>query len=454
MLIINGKIVSPDRVFKGNIRITDGRIEAVDENLEPGNEKVIDASGKYILPGGVDVHTHMGLDTGDAVAVDDFYTGTAAALRGGTTAIVDHMGFGPPGCPLDYQLDIYHSMADGNAAVDYSFHGVIQHVDDDVLEKMELLKERGLSSFKIYTTYSYSLSDSDIFKVLKRAAELDLVICAHPEDDGMINRFTDDLAEKGHLTPEYYPESRPPACEAAAVRRLASIAEKTEGAKLYIVHVSSKEALAEIIEARRRGLGNIYAETCPQYLFLDDSMYKRKDSLKYILSPPLRDRTNNNILFRAVKNNDIQNVATDHCPFNYKVEKQRGISDFRKCPKGLPSVQLRMPLMISRALDRIDITLSDVAGSCCEKPARIFGIYPRKGALLPGSDADLVIVDPESEWTVSRSDLIENVDYTPYENIRIRGKIEKVFLRGKLYDEKTPAVRGEGKFLKRGLSML
>ncbi len=211
------------------------------------------------------------------------------------------MGFGPEGCSLDHQLNYYHKLADNKAVIDYSFHGVIQHVDEDVLAKMELLKERGLSSYKIYTTYNYSLSDNDIYKVMKRASELDLVICAHPEDDGMIKSYTEKLEKEGNLNFKYYPESRPASCEAAAVKRLAAIAEEIGGVKLYIVHVSSKEALNEIKKSRERGYKTIYAETCPQYLFLNDSLYSESDGVKYILSPPLRDISNNEILFRAVK---------------------------------------------------------------------------------------------------------------------------------------------------------
>ena len=450
MVIKNGKLVSSESVFERDIRIRGGKITSVEENITPGSdEEVIEASGRYILPGGVDVHTHMNLDTGDAVASDDFYTGTAAALKGGTTTVIDHMGFGPPGCALDHQLDYYHTIADGKAAVDYSFHGVIQHVDDDVLEKMGTLRERGLTSYKIYTTYNYSLSDNDIFKVLKRASELDLVVCVHPEDDDMLKSFENGLRRKGCLGAEYYPESRPAACEASAVKRLAEIALKIPGVRLYIVHVSSKEALDEVIRARKNGLDSIIAETCPQYLYLDDSLYKKDDALKYVLSPPLREKSNNEVLFKALKNNDIQTLATDHCPFNYSVEKQRGRDDFTKCPRGLPSVQLRMSLMISRALENRDLTLNDVVRVCCENPARIFGIYPEKGCLLPGTDADLLLLDPYSEWTVHHSGLIENVDYSPYENISLKGKIEKVVFRGKVYDSRTEAVIGGGRFLLR-----
>ena len=448
MVIKNGKLVTADSVFESDIRISSGKITSVGESIIPfADEEVMEASGRYILPGGVDVHTHMNLDTGDALASDDFYTGTAAALKGGTTTIIDHMGFGPPGCALDHQLDYYHSIADGKAAVDYSFHGVIQHVDDDVLERMGTLRERGLTSYKIYTTYNNSLSDSDIFKVLKRASELDLVVCAHPEDDDMLKKFEDDLRKKGCTSAEYYPESRPAVCEASAVKRLAEIALKIPGVRLYIVHVSSKEALAEVIRARGNGLDSIIAETCPQYLYLDDSLYKRDDALKYVLSPPLREKSNNELLFKALKNNDIQTLATDHCPFNYSTEKQRGRDDFSKCPRGLPSVQMRMSLMISRALENKDLSLNDVVRVCCENPAKIFGIYPEKGCLLPGTDADLLLLDPSPEWTVHHSGLIENVDYTPYEGLSIKGRIEKVVFRGKVYDSEAEAVRGEGRFL-------
>ena len=452
MIIKNGKIVTAENIIKSDIKIYKGKIISIEKDIPVSDETVIDAEGRFILPGGVDVHTHMSLDTGDAVAVDDFYTGTAAALKGGTTTVIDHMGFGPEGCPPDYQLDRYHELADSKAAADYSFHGVIQHVDDNVLEKMERLIERGLVSYKIYTTYSFALSDYDIRRVLEKAAELGLVVCVHPEDDAMLSRFTEDLKKRGCLTAEYYPQSRPVVCEAEAVKRIIGIAEKIPGVKLYFVHISSKEPLDEIIKARKRGVKTIYAETCPQYLFLDNSLYSHEDALKYILSPHLRDRSNNDLLFQAVKNRDIQTVATDHCPFNYMTEKQRGKDDFTKCPKGLPSVQLRMALMISRALKNIDITLNDVVRTCCENPARIFGIYPEKGILEEGSDADIIIVNPDLEEAVHHADLIENVDYTPYENISLRGMIETVIRNGEIADRSGKPERGSGRFLIRKIT--
>jgi dihydropyrimidinase len=454
MIIKNGNIVTADEIIRKDIKIKDGIIVSVEKNIPATNEadeEIIDALGRYILPGGIDVHTHMNLDTGDGVAVDDFYTGTAAALAGGTTTIIDHMGFGPKGCTLDHQLKAYHRLADGKAVIDYSFHGVIQHVDEDVLEKMGTLIESGLTSYKIYTTYSYSLSDEDIYKVLKRSAELALVVCVHPEDDEMLKCYTEGLRKQGHLTAEYYPMSRPSVCEAEAVKRLIAIAESIPGVMLYFVHISSKEALDEIIKARER-CAVFFSETCTQYLYLDDSLYSREDALKYILSPPLRDKSNNSLLFRAIRDGDIQTVATDHCPFNYKTEKQSGKNDFTKCPKGLPGVQLRMSLMISRALKNIDITLNDVVRTCCENPARIFGIYPKKGNINPGSDADIIIVNPDKRFTIHHEDLIENVDYTPYENIELQGEIEKVILKGKIAETGENIKNCSGKFLIRNIN--
>lgn len=456
MIIKNGRIVTAEEISRKDIKIKDGKILSVEKDIpvsDEADDEVIDASGRYILPGGVDVHTHMNLDTGDGVAVDDFYTGSQAALAGGTTTIIDHMGFGPAGCSLDHQLNAYHRLAAGKAVIDYSFHGVIQHVDEDVLKKMETLIEKGLTSYKIYTTYSYSLSDDDIYKVLKRSAELGLVVCVHPEDDEMLKSYTDDLRKHGHMTAQYYPMSRPPVCEAEAVKRLIGIGENIPGVLLYFVHISSKEALGEIINAREKGSCSVFfSETCTQYLYLDDSLYSREDALKYMLSPPLRDKSNNSLLFRAIREGDIQTVATDHCPFNYKTEKQSGKNDFTKCPKGLPGVQLRMSLMISRALKNIDITLNDVVRTCCENPARIFGIYPKKGNINPGSDADIIIVNPDKRFTVHHEALIENVDYTPYENIELQGKIEKIVLKGKIVETGNNIKNCSGEFLIRNIN--
>jgi dihydropyrimidinase len=427
-------------------------IAAVGAFEAPEGATIINAEGKYLLPGGVDAHTHMDLDVGIARASDDFYTGTVAAACGGTTTIIDHMAFGPKGCALGHQVGVYHELA-RPAVIDYGFHGVLSHVDGDVLGDMErLLASDGISSYKAYMTYDGMLRDDALLRVLRRAKELGIVVCAHCENDAVIRFLREELLARGHTQPRYHPISRPPSCEAEAVWRFLMLARAAGEPAVYVVHLSSALGLEALRLARRSGQRNVYAESCPQYLLLDDRLYgDDQEGLKYIMSPPLRAQEDLAALWGAAKSGDIDAIATDHCPFFFQTQKQLGARDFTKAPGGAPGVETRMQLLFSEGFMRGRLTLSDVVRMTSTRPAEIFGIGDRKGDIAVGKDADLVLFDPERAGTIAHAALHEHVDYTPYEGRAYRGAPVMTIARGEIIAENgvCTAQKGRGRYLKR-----
>ncbi len=351
-LIKNGIIVTSGDTFKGDIYIKNGIITKIGMDLIEDADEIIDAHGKYVIPGGVDVHTHLNLDVGIAVATDDFYTGTVAAACGGTTSIVDHLAFGPKGCDLHHQINLYHNYAKGNAVIDYGFHGVIQHVNDNILQELEDLSCEGITSNKVYLTYDYKLSDLEIFKVLMKSKEIGILTAVHPENNDMVNYLRQYYSNNGFTSPIYHAKSRPVCCEGESINRMLNIANVAGDSPLYIVHLSCKLGLDYIKMAIDRGQKNIFTETCPQYLFLDESRYngKNNEGLKYIMSPPLREESNQDALWKGIQDGYIQVIATDHCPFNFSIEKQLGKDDFTKCPSGVPGIETRISLIFSEGV--------------------------------------------------------------------------------------------------------
>ena len=452
LLVKGGFVVTENTEETCDILCSGEKIKQIGKDLSAPDAETINAVGMIVIPGGVDVHTHFCLDTGTAVVSDDFYTGTLAAAWGGTTTIVDHPAFGPAGCSLDHQIKKYHELAKGQAVIDYGFHGVVQYVDKDVLSMMETLVENGITSYKVYTTYSYMLSDDDLFRILERAGELKALIAVHPENDGVINHLKEKFRSEGKLSPHYHPLSRPAVCEAEAVNRLILLAKMAKDAPLYFVHLTNDLALDFIINARERGQKNIYAETCPQYLFLDESLYNLPgdEGLKYIMCPPLRTAADREALWQGLKA-DIDTVGTDHCPFFFETQKIMGKDDFIKCPSGVPGVEERIPLLYSEGVAKKRISLRRFAELCCSTPAKLFGLYPQKGVIKEGSDADIVIIDPEKRVTLGLSNLHANVDYTAYEGFELKGYPVCTISRGEviIQDGTASARQGRGKFVKR-----
>jgi dihydropyrimidinase len=457
LLIKNGLVVTENSEMVCDILCEGEKIVQIGSQPEggllPSDAETIDAAGKIVIPGGVDVHTHLNLDVGFAVASDDFYTGTVAAACGGTTSIVDHPGFGPAGCSLYHQIQIYHDLAGGKAVIDYGFHGVLQHVDDNVLAMMETLAGEGISSLKLYLTYGFKISDADAFRVLRRAKELGVLITVHPENDGVINLLREEYRAAGKTGAEFHPLSRPAECEAEAINRMALFARIAGDAPLYIVHLTNALGLEFIEAARRRGQKNLWLETCPQYLFLDESRYSlgNNEGLKYVMCPPLRSPADNAALWMGL-NSGIDVVGTDHCPFFFETQKLMGKDDFTKCPSGAPGIEERIPLMYG-AVASGKLTLRRFTDLCCANPAKIFGLYPRKGVIAKGSDADIVIIDPEKRRTISHNMLHSNVDYSAYEGISVQGWPVCTISRGEVIarDGEFCGKAGRGKFLQRAV---
>ena len=397
-IVKNGKIVSPSETYEADLCIENGVISCIGTNLEQkfasDEVQVIDAAGKYVLPGGVDVHTHMDLDVGFSRAVDDFYDGTVAAACGGTTSIVDHMAFGPAGCNLHHQLNEYHRLADDKAVIDYGFHGTVQHVNDEILDELESMVEDGVPSVKVYLTYGFKINDDGVLEVLKRMKELNGITAFHCENHDVVEHLKKVYSESGKTAPIYHAKSRPNIAEAEAVRRVLYLAKLAGDAPVYIVHLSCKESLEAVEEARKARQKNIFVETCTQYLTMTEEKYKDEDGLKYIMSPPLRTDADREALWKGLENGEIQIVATDHCPFNYGIEKQMGkdIAD----------------QMIAKGADLLFIYANKVGLGCIESAkengAKVIGFSENQNQI----DSDTVVASVEFDfgaiykWTISQ----------------------------------------------------
>ncbi len=458
-MIKNGVVVSDTGSRKADVLTEGETIRAVAPDLSAEDALVIDAEGKLVLPGAVDVHTHMDLDVGFDRSCDTFFSGTVAAACGGTTTIVDHMAFGPQGCYPWHQVEEYHRLADHEAVIDYGFHGVLQDkADETVLSQMrEIAEKEGITSFKLYLTYDRMLQDKDVFTVLDFAAETGILITVHCENDGIVNSLRDRFGKEGKLSAAYHPKSRPAQAEAEAVNRLLYLAECAGEAPVYIVHLSGKAGLREVLHAKEAGRKHFGAETCPQYLILDESLYNDpKEGLKAIMSPPLRSGSDREALWDALADGILDTVATDHCPFTFEKQKQRGASDFRLCPNGAPGVEERLLLMYSEGCAKKRISLPGLVGALCTNPAKLFGLYPKKGILSPGSDADIVLFDPGYKGVLSRKNLHGNADYTCYEGLETTGRVETVIQRGRIIVKNNEFIgsKGDGRYLKRSLSSL
>ena len=421
-LIRNGTIVTAADTIRADLLIDGGVIAEIGPGLDHPDAHLIDAAGYYVLPGGVDVHTHLNLEANGVKVGDGFFVGSASAAFGGTTCVVEHPGFGPGGCSLLHQVDRYRANALGQSVVDYGLHAVFQHVDETILDGLADLAEKGVSSAKIYLTYDGRLHDHEILKVLDRTRGLGIVAAFHAENDAIISFLRDKLRAEGKRAPIYHALSRPDYCEAEAINRILRLAEAAGGVRVYIVHVSTALGLQAIEEGRRRGL-TVYAEVCPQHLLLDDSCYLEPEhgGLKYIMAPPARKKEDCAALWNGLATGSIDVVATDHCSFNFADKLALGKEDFSRCPGGIPGVETRFPLIFSEGVLKGRLSLNRFVDAVSTAPARIMGLYPRKGILAPGSDADVVILDPEHEKIITPGNLYHNADYSPYEGMQVRG---------------------------------
>lgn len=452
-IIRNGYVVDHEGVRKGDLLIENGKIVEMGEHLDGKDARVIEAEGKYVFPGAVDVHTHFDLQAGMHRAVDDFYQGTVAAACGGTTTIVDHMAFGPAGCTLQQRVEEYHGLADGKAVVDYGFHGVLQHVTDDILEEMEHLMKEGIPSFKAYMTYDYRLTDEEILRVMESVKKAGGVLTVHAENHETIEKLKKEFVAKGKTDAIYHAKSRPNASEADAVARLLALSAKADYPNLYLVHISAKESLEEIRRAKRKGAKNVFVETCIQYLYLTEDRYLLPggEGLKYVMSPPLRKWDDVYALWEGIREGLVQVVGTDHCPFRFETKLEYGAKDFTKCPNGGPGVEERMRVLFTEGVMKNRISPQRFVEVSTLNPAKIMGMYPEKGNLRPGADADLVLIDAGKTGILSAKNLHGNAGYSLYEGYEYQGEIELVMQRGKILvkDGKFIGERGDGKFLVR-----
>ena len=334
---------------------------------------------------------------------------------------------------------------------DYGIHGVFQDINEDILKETEVMMEDGVSSFKMYLTYDYKLEDADALKVLQKLKEIGGITTVHCENDAIIHYLRDKFVSEGKKEAKYHPQSRPPYCEVEAVDRMIALAKAAGKAPLYIVHVSAKESVDLIREARKAG-DTVFGETCPQYLVLDESRYDDpEEGLKFILSPPLRAKEHQAAIWEGIKDGTLQVIATDHCSFDYHGDKQNGKDDFTKCPNGAPGVETRMPIVFSEGVSKGRMSLNKFAAVTSTNPAKIFGMYPKKGVLAVGSDADIVLMNPDMEVTITKNILHENVDYTPYEGIKVKGWPVMTMVRGQVVveNERLQVPLGFGRYIYR-----
>jgi dihydropyrimidinase len=455
-LIRNGQIVTAVDNYQADI-LVDGAVVAVignDLSSIIGNpDRTIDATGKLVIPGGIDPHTHMDLPFGGTSAADDFETGTRAAALGGTTTIVD-FAVQYHGQSLNQALDVWFAKADGKACIDYGFHMIVTDLPDQRLPELKTLINQGISSFKLFMAYPgvFLVDDGTIFKAMTAAGEYGGLICMHAENGVIIDVLVKRALAEGKTAPKYHALTRPTKAEAEGVHRAIAIAEMAHS-PVYIVHLSCYDALKEVQAARDMGLP-AFAETCPQYLFLDHSYYEQDgfEGAKYVMTPPLRDKSNQEELWKGLRGNDLQVISTDHCPFCFKEQKELGRDDFSKIPNGGPGVEHRMSLIYDGGVAQKRIGLNRFVELTSTAAAKIFGMFPKKGTIAVGSDADIVIFDPDAEQTISAKTHHMRVDYSAYEGRKVRGVTETVLSRGNVIVEKGQfkGAAGSGKFLKRG----
>jgi len=449
-LIKNGTVVTATETVEADVLVEHERVVLIGLSLEAEADRTIDASGRYVMPGGIDPHTHMDLPFGGSFCSDDFATGTRAAAFGGTTTIVD---FALQGTDegLRPGLDLWLEKAE-KAYTDFGLHMIVKRIDDQVLKEMDQLVGEGVTSFKLFMAYPgvFMLDDGSIFRAMQRAADSGALIMMHAENGGPIDVLVQQYLAEGKTDPMWHGRSRPSSMEGEAVHRVFKLAELA-GTPAYIVHLSSRDALNAVREARDRGLP-AFAETCPQYLYLseDDMARPGFEGAKFVCSPPLRPADHQEDLWKGLQAGDLQLVATDHAPFNYVGQKDLGVGNFAKIPNGLPSVEDRFTLIFQGVHDG-RISLSRFVELVATAPAKMFGLYPRKGTIAPGSDADIVVFDPNHERVLSAQTHHMNVDYSCFEGMKVRGLPELVMQRGRVLVENGQfhGSEGQGQFVRR-----
>lgn len=455
-IIKNGFVVTSKENRQADILIKNGKIHTIGENLTDPSAKIIDAANMLVMPGGVDVHTHLDMPFMGTKSSDDFQTGTIAAAFGGTTSIIDYV---VPGRwdNLKRAVNKWHKKAQNKAVIDYGFHVAITPPAHKAIKEFEYLVEAGITSIKCFLAYKNSLmmDDAGLYELLEAAKKHKILVNVHAENGEVIDYLTKKYLKEDKIEPIYHAYSRPPELEGEAVSRVLKLSGMTK-TPVYFVHLSSRDAIREIKQAKRNKQ-KAFAETCPQYLLLSENKYfeKKFQGAKYVISPPLRRMKHISYLRNALQKGDIDTVATDHCPFNFDPQKLRGVDNFTKIPNGIPGIEVRMPLMYNEMVVKMGMDLSKFVEINCTKPAKLFGMK-QKGDIKPGKDADIAIWNPDLIWKIKNKKLHENVDYTPYEDFVVTGKPVTVLSRGEVIIENNElkANPGQGVFVKREASMI
>ena len=451
-LIKNGRIVTAVDDYNADIFIDGETVTTIGKTLDMDADVVIDAAAKLVIPGGIDPHTHMELPFGGTSASDDFFTGTRAAAFGGTTTIID-FAVQNKGESMIQGVDNWHKKAEGKTCIDYGFHLITTEFEDGHTEQMYTLMDEGVTSFKLFMAYPgvFLADDATIFRAMSAAGARGGLICMHAENGIVINEIIKRFLADGRTAPKYHALTRPTIAEAEGVHRAIAIAEMAES-PVYIVHLSCTDALNQVRQARDRGIP-AFAETCPQYLFHSiDDYGDGWDGARYVMTPPLREKHNHAELWKGLKMDDLQVISTDHCPFCMKEQKELGKDDFSKIPNGAPGVENRMNLIYNGGVVENRISLNRFVELTSTAAAKMFGLFPKKGTIAVGSDADIVIFDPEKEHTFGVDAEHMNVDYSSYEGWKMKGKVETVLSRGRVVIEngEHKGKQGDGQFLKRG----
>ncbi len=447
-LLKGGTVVTGTDVMKADVLIEDEKIVAVLADIAQDDATVIDVTGKLLFPGFIDAHTHFDLEVAGTVTADNFNTGTKAALVGGTTCIID-FATQNKGETLQEGLANWHKKADGRSSCDYGFHMAISEWNPHTSDEVPDMFEAGITSFKVYMTYASRVRDGEIYQILQRIKAYGGVVGVHCENGELIDELIKEQKNAGNLSPSAHPVSRPSSVEAEAINRLLTIARLVD-TPVIVVHLSSREGFQEIRRAEENGQ-KVYVETCPQYLLMDEGRYHLSgfEGAKYVIAPPLRTKADSECLWKALKEGQIDTVATDHCSFT-TWQKEMGKDDFTRIPGGMPGVETRAVLMYTFGVLEDRISLTQMCKLMAENPARLYGLYPRKGCIEPGSDADLVVWDPNYEGEISAKNQLQNVDYAPFEGVKVKGRAEKVFLRGALSVEDGKLIKeNHGKYISR-----
>jgi dihydropyrimidinase len=452
-LIKNGTIVTATDTFEAEILIENGKIVAMGHQLDPVGAEVIDAKGCYIFPGGIDPHTHLEMPFGGTVSKDDFETGTIAAAFGGTTTVIDFC-LTNKGEPLKKAINTWHAKSKDKAVIDYSFHLMIAEMNDDVLNELpKVIDEEGITSFKVFMAYKnvFQADDETLFRTLVAAKELGALVMVHAENGDVIDYLTKKALTEGKTDPIYHALTRPPEVEGEATGRAAELTGLAQS-QLYVVHVSCAEAVEKITQARNRGF-DVWGETCPQYLVLDQSYLEKPnfEGAKYVWSPPLREKWHQDVLWNALKNGQLQTLGSDQCSFDFKGQKELGRGDFTKIPNGGPFIEDRVSVLFSEGVKKGRITINQFVDIMSTRIAKLFGLFPKKGTIAVGADADLVIFDPNVERTISSSTHHMAVDYNAFEGLKVTGEPVSVLCRGEFVvrDKQFVGKLGYGKYLKR-----